>query len=710
MKNQNAVVTTLALAISIPALAQPSPVGQGASMIEEITVTARKRSESLLDIPMTVSAFSAEDIEKAGYTTITELIDAVPGVTYGSYQAEGQGDSPSFRGVSNNTGDPTRQNSSKFIDGVYVSGSLYTILLADIERVEVVKGPQSALYGRATFSGAVNYITKRPTDEVTGSISATVAEYDELRVNGTISGPIIKDKLAGRLTAGMQKEGSPYDNITNGDEMGDNELATLSTSLLFTPSDALSANLYMSYAEADLGEAPRGTTPLNFGELEFPLDSVIGGDVDQLDDPGIDSETTRINLTIDYDFNDYTLTSVTGYGKEEVRNEADGNYAPGTIPLFFLCNAGPFQGPGCDIFQTVIDQELESTFQEFRITSPGDARVRWLAGVSYFDEDFFRERSRNFAQAPTLKNSENLSIFGSVSFDISDKVTVSLDGRYQEEDISLTDQLSGSVQEDTFNSFLPRAIIEYSPSQNAMFYASVAKGNKPGDFNATGPVEFAVIDEEELWNYEIGTKFSTADGRYSVQAAAYFIDWTNQRFRFTDPNPTVGSYDINAGETEIYGIDISAVARLTPTLTASLAYAHVSSEFQIFESQTAVPVIGTSDVSGNETPRTPANSLFASLQHQAPLTAMGGDYDWFARADVSYRDKQYIDEINLEYLEEQTLVNFRVGVEAGRTRVTLWLENAFDNEAPTTGFRFGQLALVGLPLGRQLGLTAAYSF
>lgn len=705
-----ALTATLASSLGAPALAQTAG-GNEELRIDEVVVTARRRSESLMDTPMTVSAFSAEDIENAGYANILDLVEAVPGVTYGSYQAEAQGDSPSFRGVAGNTGDPTLQNSSKFIDGVYVSGTLYNLLFTDIERVEVIKGPQSALFGRATFSGAINYITKKPTEELSGTVNATVAEYGETRLNGTISGPLIKDKLAYRVSAGLQSEGSPYDNINTGQEMGDNDIGTGSVSLLFTPTDALSANLYVNYTEAEFGEAIRATTALNQGELDFPIDAKIGSNLDQLPNPGIDSETLRTNLSIDWDLDGYILSSITGYGNEESENQADGDYQPEKTLGFlsFLCNAGPFVGPDCDIFQTVIETELETTFQEFRITSPADARLRWLAGVSYFEEEYYRNRTRNFSQAAELKTSENMSIFGSVSYDFTEQLTATFDARYQDETVEF-EQDGVLTNEGDFDNFLPRAIVEYKSSDDMLWYASVSKGNKPGTFNGTGPEEFRVVDEEELWSYEIGNKFSTADGRVSVEGALYFMDWENQVFRFTDPEPTVGSYLVNSGETEIWGVDLSAIVRITPNLTGTIAYSYVDAEYKVFESTTAAAVTGNADVSGNATPRTPENSAFASLRYDAATSLFGSGNRWFARADVSYRDEQFIDEINLEYLEPQTLVNLRAGIDIGAATITLFVDNAFDNEAPTTGFRFGQVALVGLPIGRQAGVTASYSF
>ncbi|MEQ9444650.1 MAG: TonB-dependent receptor [Rhodospirillaceae bacterium] len=704
MKFRTLLLATVAASIAMPVSAQQIAV-------EEITVTARKRSETLLEIPLTVSAFTADDIEQAGYTTITDLVEAVPGVTYGSFEAEGRGDSASFRGIATNTGDPTLQNSSKFIDGVYVSGSLFTALLSDLERVEVIKGPQSALYGRATFSGAINYITKKPTDEFEGSINATVAEYDEIQLSGSLSGPVVEDRLAIRVSGGFLTKGSEYTNITNGAEMGEDDIFSLSTALRFTPTDALTADLNLSYSEADLGEAPRATTALNMGELAFPLASVIGGNVDQLDDPGIQSDTFRGSLSINYDFDGYTLTSITGYGKEDTVNQADGNYDPNKVPfLSFLCNAGPFVGPNCSIFQTVTERELESTFQEFRITSPEDGPISWIAGASYFDEDFYTARLRNFRQAPNIKTSENMSVFGSVTFEATEQFSVSFDGRYQTEDIKVENLDTGAIQEGEFNSFLPRFIVEYTPSDDALIYASAAKGNKPGTFNTTGPAQFAVVDEETLWTYEVGTKVNALNDVLTIQAAGYFIDWTNQVFRFNDPDPTVGSYFVNAGETEVWGADFSVNAQFNEYFSGALSYSYVDTEFKVFESANALTILGDADVSGNQTPRTAGNSLYASLEYQAPFNALGDGYDWFARADLSYRDEMFIDELNLETLGPQTLVNLRVGLDTGPARVTLFVDNVTNSDALTSGFRFGAVALVGLPQSRQLGVSASYKF
>ena len=709
MKPQNYLITLAAIGLAVP-FAQPA-FAQGAEL-EEIVVTARKRNESLLDIPLTVSAFSAQDIAQAGYSTITDLITAVPGVTYESYEAEGRGDSPSFRGVSTNTGDPTLQNSSKFIDGVYVSGSLYTVLLDDLERVEITKGPQSALFGRASFSGAINYITKKPTNEFRRSVYASMAQQSEYQFSASLSGPLVEDTVLFRLGAGTFNQGSPYNNVINGASMGEQEINSFSTSVRVTPSERLVADLRVSYTDAQFGEAARATTALNMGELAFPDESVIGGGTQQLDNPGIDSETLRASLSLNYEMaSGYELSVIAGTGQEDTVNEADGDYAPAVNLAFLwaLC-VGPYAGPGCELFQTVTRREVESSFAELRIASPDEGPLRWLAGAAWFEEDFNTARIRNFRQPPSFKTATNISVFGSVSWELSDQLTLGFDGRFQGEEIELSVPESNRSQSDDFDSFLPRVLAEYQANENTLLYASAAKGNKPGNFNASAPPGFLTVDEEEMWNYEAGAKWSAMEGRLSLQAAGYMIDWSNQVYRFNDPSPEYGSYFINAGETDVVGVDFSLAANLTERISASLAYSWINTEFQVFESNNAQAVLGDSDVSGNETPRTANNSLFASLQYRASLTAFDGAVEWFARADVSYRSEMFIDELNLETIEPRTLVNVRAGVDTGTARITAFVDNLTDNDALTTGFRFGAVGLVGLPMPRQAGVSIGLDF
>jgi iron complex outermembrane receptor protein len=289
-------------------------------------------------------------------------------------------------------------------------------------------------------------------------------------------------------------------------------------------------------------------------------------------------------------------------------------------------------------------------------------------------------------------------------------LTLSLDGRYQQEEIELNIPENASSQKDDFDTFLPRFMAEYQATDDTMVYFSAAKGNKPGNFNASAPPEYLRVEEEEMWSYEAGTKLSTNGGRVNIQAAAYFIDWTNQVFRFNDPDINIGTLFLNAGATKVRGFDFSLAANLTERLSASFAYSYIDAEFETFNSTNALNRIGNADVSGNKTPRTAPNSLFASLQYSAPTSLFGGDSDWFAAADVSYRDEMFIDEVNLETIEARTLTNVRAGIDTGKIRLTVFVNNLMDEDALTGGFPFGAVALAGLPMPRQAGVSASFQF
>ena len=151
-------------------------------------------------------------------------------------------------------------------------------------------------------------------------------------------------------------------------------------------------------------------------------------------------------------------------------------------------------------------------------------------------------------------------------------------------------------------------------------------------------------------------------------------------------------------------------AILSECWSASLGYSWIDTEFQVFESNNAITVLGDADVSGNETPRTANNSLFASVQYTSPFSGFGGDSQVFAGLDVSYRSEMFIDELNLETIEPRTLVNVRGGIDTGTLRLTAFVNNLFDNDSLTTGFRFGAVALVGLPMPRQAGVSVSLDF
>jgi iron complex outermembrane recepter protein len=189
--------------------------------LEEIVVTARKREESLQEIPLAISVFSADDIDRSGFKGLEELSLQVAGLQYIDQGGQRPGRfNPAirFRGMNVNSNIPTFQLGALFVDGIYVLGSTHSIPLDDLERVEVIKGPQAAYFGRNTFGGAVNYITKNPsTEEFSGKIQASGATYNEFDVSGSIEGPLVEGKVAARIGARLYSRGGMWTASDGGD-------------------------------------------------------------------------------------------------------------------------------------------------------------------------------------------------------------------------------------------------------------------------------------------------------------------------------------------------------------------------------------------------------------------------------------------------------------------------------------------------------------
>ena len=204
MRNVTFLAAVLLAGTSFPVIAQSegtSPAAEAANDDGVIIVTARKREENLQDVPLTISVTSAETIERAKLNNVSDLAAQTPGFSYRQAFGRvggggGAGVRPSIRGMSSVVGAP---NAAFFVDGVFVSDNIASYQLDNLERVEVIKGPQSALFGRQTFSGAVNYVTRKPSNDFTGKVKVTVAEYKSSEVSAFVSGPIVKDHLAFEL-------------------------------------------------------------------------------------------------------------------------------------------------------------------------------------------------------------------------------------------------------------------------------------------------------------------------------------------------------------------------------------------------------------------------------------------------------------------------------------------------------------------------------
>ncbi len=494
--------TTALLAIAATTTVSWSAGAQDAAAdddlsLEEIIVTARKRSENLRDVPLAITAFTADAIERSRIQDVQDLALLTPGFSFreGFGRATGGANNrPAIRGMSNILGSP---NASFFVDGVYVSGPITSYDLNNVERVEVVRGPQSALFGRGTIAGSVNFITARPGNEFNGRISAEAGDHDHYEVRGRVSGPLVEDKVAYELSASFYTFGGDYINNVNGrKELGDEETKMIGGKLNFTPTEKLSVYFDFAYSEdSDLGfayglwnggdddESIQGANQVNcfepslapgFFGLTFGANRSRGyycGEIGSFDSyyydlsgtngetaRGVERDSFRATAVIDYDINDFTLTSLTGYTDFNFQN-AFGAVNPGGFASFSRGGRKYFS-------------------EELRLASPAEDRLRWLVGAYYFKDSAQDNFSTSWDPlvSPSPVNSDvvlqandsfvrNVAVFGSFDYDVMENLVLSAELRWQEETIHLagadiddplTPALLDAPDDLKFNATLPR--------------------------------------------------------------------------------------------------------------------------------------------------------------------------------------------------------------------------------------------------------------
>jgi outer membrane receptor protein involved in Fe transport len=535
------------LATSVPTVglvpsASAQQSAQAPAALEEIVVTARKREESLTEVPLSISAFSEGFLERKGVDSIVDLANQTPGFSFrsgfgrvGSGQGGGASSRPAIRGQSNILGVP---NAGFFVDGVYVSGNIASYQLDNVERVEVIRGPQAALFGRGTFAGAVNFITRKPGDEISGKIDVSAGQYDRWEATGYVSGPLVADRVGFEVNARYYEFGGDWFNrATNERDGGDESSKNLGGKLYFTPSDSFTLEVNGGYSKDLDGffaasysgincQLPTIVATIPFprssnrrtgyfcGEVESDRTWYARSDIlDAFNADGVDRRSYRGSAKATYDVNDWTLTGIAAYNKYSNENSFDSTFSQSEASL---------RPTG---LSTGLDRRRDWSV-EARIESPADQTVHGLAGVYYYREDDGAGYQSSFTlgagqipirgtvddrgivpygqAAPVLpavpagvirllrtatENDSavrNWSVFGLLEFEISEDLSLTAEGRYQSDKIT-SDQAvanpTNTLLSNTFKKFLPRATLRYALNEDWNVYANVAEGNKPGGFN-----------------------------------------------------------------------------------------------------------------------------------------------------------------------------------------------------------------------------------
>ncbi|MFC3051615.1 TonB-dependent receptor [Kordiimonas pumila] len=586
-------------ALTGAATAQGQSSDKSEMLFEEIIVTAGRREQSLQDVPASVVAINPDDFKVKGIKQIGEILDYTPGVVFQTGGAPGLGNI-SARGVPQSSATPVF---GIYLDDIPLSSNtnfagggniIFDGLLMDIERVEVIKGPQGTLYGATSVGGMMRYISRDPAlQEFRGSVGADIAttkggEMSKI-FNGRVSVPVVEDKLGVTFSGFYQDTGGYVDQVDGTgalvqEDYNGSEVTGYMADALFTPTDELRIRLKYLKQEMDFS-ADATTTLVPQG------DEALFGGYSNINPPGPKFLDFRImSGSIEYDLGWGTVTSTTSHSKYSY-----GGYSDFTADYAIYADLFDGRAPGTTT-QVDFDQTLGSKkfVQEVRLTSERMGAFEWIAGLYYASEDTINNQSLQATPAFDLltiafpSDYTEKAAFGDVTYYVNDNFDITAGARISKNKIILSYIASGvflppgdlvnTPVKDTVDTYLLAA--RYRVHDDMSFYARVASGYRPAQSNIpvldTNGVNVApaFVASDHAWSYELGVKGNFADNMFAYDVALWKIDWANfQASVFLNGISTGGNAEDGLSA---YGLDGSFIVRPVDalTLTASIAYSH----------------------------------------------------------------------------------------------------------------------------------------
>ncbi|MEZ5557833.1 MAG: TonB-dependent receptor [Pseudomonadales bacterium] len=572
------------------------------AVIEEIVVTAQKREQSQQDVPISIAAFTGEMVETAGAFNITGINGLAPNVVL---QTEGLVPNvPMFaiRGMNHSDPDPNSDPKiSTVIDGVYVPFVAGALLdLFDLERVEVLRGPQGTLFGKNNLAGTVNIVTSRPTGEMGGSVRATVGENGLRHYRAKLNSDTFADgTMAAKLALSKRDYDGYSKNITTGSKLGGNDVVAARGALEFTPSETFNGVLIVDYTK-DETDGPSGFS-LGVPEIAGdPYKSAMSFD------PYIETETTGVTLNADWSLGEGTLSLVGGYRDLDYYNRGDFDGLP--------------NDPGLDV-----TRDFKGDYQslELRYASPLDRRFDYVAGL-YYIQDQWKQVNDVIANAVVgtfginKQDGKSYAAFFQGNYHVTDRLTLTAGGRFtwDEKDYSLLSQtlMNGVVVaeftaplNDDWSNFSPRIAADFALNDNMMFYASISRGYKGGGYNSRGtlPENIGPYDEETVTAYEVGMKSDLLDGVLRFNAAIFLNEYEDLQSSVTRQGAVrTENITTNIAEAETSGAEVELTWLPTEYLQLGINLAYLDSKYTDFCDDVDGPSVAPfpSDCGGPITP------------------------------------------------------------------------------------------------------------
>lgn len=547
--------------------------------IEELIVTAQRRAESVQDVPIAIAAFGANTIEAAGVANITGLNGLAPNVVVQTQGLVANVPMVSIRGMGSADPDPNADPKvSTVIDGVYIPYVSGTMLdLFDIERVEILKGPQGVLFGKNNLAGTINVITARPTDDAQAELRASVGSNGLRQFRGKFNtGLFASAKLAAKLAVNLRDYDGYSTNVITGHDLNREVAQSLRGAVVYRPTDAVTSTLVVDHVK----QKTRGPAPhvVDNGSAAYrQLPDIVKTDIRKaavVFDPFANTQSYGGSWSNDVDVGAGQVTAVVGYRHIDylTRGDFDGLLTP---------------APGFDVTR---DFSGRSKSAELRYVSEAGRRLDYVVGAFLQSDDFSQSNvvlSSPIATSRSALNqtTESWAVFALTNLRVTEALTLSAGGRYSHDNkryaISTrvtnngvfvpTSSFTGDFEE-SWSEFTPRLTAEYQFAPDIMAYANYSRGYKAGGFNSRGtvPENVGPYKPETVTAYELGAKTDLLDGRLRVNAAAFYNAFKDLQGAVTKPGALrPENVTINVAAAETYGLELDAILKPTRGLTIS---------------------------------------------------------------------------------------------------------------------------------------------
>lgn len=631
-----------------PALAQ-SDEGQASTEEEQpqglgdIVVTANRREESLQKVPVAIYAFGAEQIRAAKIEGFEDVVMRIPNFYSDSVSHTQQ--SIAMRGAGSLDDSPgTDQGVAMFVDDVYIGeNSGLDFDFFDIERIEVLRGPQGTLFGRNVVGGAVNIITKAPPKEQQASVEIGYGRFDALSLRGMVGGPLIGDSVQGQIAFSVKNSNGYVDNQTTGQKQQRDDIKSFRAKLRYDDGGPFDATVGLNYMRDNSQGIAR---KLEGGPIPgIPL-SPKRDTSDQSLNGGYDRETWGLTLNANYDLGPAVLTSITAYREGKHLSSVDLDATQLRIAEF-----------------NEQRNEISQFSQELRLAGESEA-LKWVVGLYYLNLDIqrtedlfvqgapgsFLEELTGGAEFPEIlgqqMRTKSFAGFGQATYSLAPSVRATAGLRYT------TEKKAGSTycilpgiqcgevfdvpSSKTWNAFTPKFTLDVDLTPDVLGYATVARGFKSGGFIsgvATAAEAGTFFNPEYAWNYEAGIKARWLDNRLQTNITVYHVDYTDLQVRqFEGVSNNAG----NAGKASVDGVEVELAARPVRGLDLFANYAYTDAKYDSLN-------LEGEDYSGNQMILTPKHAFTVGGSYTVDM-ADGGALT--LRSDLQYKSKTQLDVSN----------------------------------------------------------------